>query len=57
MDRQKAAAVVVGMEQRQLLLAVNPVLGVVDVEHDPVRHLLEAVAEQPHHGSHHALEL
>ena len=55
-DRQEAAAVVVGMEQRQLLLAVHPVLGVVDVEHDPARHLLEAVAEQLDHGRHHALE-
>ena len=56
MDRQEAAAVVVGMEQRQLLLAVNPVLGVVDVEHDPARHLREAVAEQLDHRGHHALE-
>ena len=46
MARHKAAAVVVGMEQRQLLLAMLPVLGVVDVEHDPARHLREAVAER-----------
>ena len=44
------------MEQRQLLLAVNPILGVVDVEHDPPRHLSEAVAEQVDHRRHHPLE-
>ena len=55
-DRQKAAAVVVGMEQGQLLTAVNPILGIVDVEHDPARHLVEAVTEEPDHRSHHALE-
>ena len=38
-DRQKAAAVVVGVEERELLAAMGPVLGVVDVEHDPARHL------------------
>jgi hypothetical protein len=39
MDRLKAAAVVIGVEQRELLAAVNPVLGVVDVEHDALGHL------------------
>ena len=33
-DRQKAALVVVGVEQRQLLLAVHHVAGVVDVQGD-----------------------
>jgi hypothetical protein len=42
--------------QRELLAAVNPVLGVVDVEQDAPRHLLEAVAEQLDHRRHHALE-
>ena len=55
-DRQEAAAVVVGVEQGQLLAAVDPILGVVDVEHDPPRHLVEAVAEQLDHRRHHALE-
>ena len=55
-DRQEAAAVVVGVEQGQLLLAVNPILGVVDVEHDAARHLLEAVAEQLDHRGHHPLQ-
>ena len=34
-DRQEAVPAVVGVEQRELLAAVDPVLGVVDVEHDP----------------------
>jgi hypothetical protein len=34
MDRQKAALVVVGVEQRKLLMAVRHVAGVVDVERD-----------------------
>ena len=33
-DRQKAALVVVGVEQRKLLMAVRHVAGVVDVERD-----------------------
>ena len=55
-DRQKAAAVVVRIEQRELLAAVNPVLGVVDIEQDAPRYLLEAVAEQLDHRRHHAFE-
>ena len=55
-DRQKAAAVVVGVEQRELLAAVNPVLGVVDVEQDAPGYLVEAVAEQLDHRRHHAFE-
>ena len=55
-DRQEAAAVIVSMEQRELLAAVDPVLGVVDVEHDAAGHGVEAVAEQLDHGGHHALE-
>src|SRR5271163_3290851 len=55
-DRQKAATVVVSVPQRQLLAAVHPVLGVVDVEQDAPRDLLEAVAEQFDHRRHHAFE-
>jgi hypothetical protein len=55
-DRQKAAAVIVGIPERQLLAAVHPVLGVVDVEQNAARHLVEAVAEQIDHRCHHALE-
>src|SRR5438874_11501593 len=43
-DRQQAAAVVMGIEQCQLLSAVNPVLGIVNVEQDAPGYLLEAVA-------------
>jgi hypothetical protein len=55
-DRQKAAAVVVRIKERQLLAAVNPVLGIVDVEQQASRHRLEAVAEQLDHCRHHAFE-
>ena len=37
MDRQKAALVIVGVEQRKLLMAVRHVAGVVDVERDARR--------------------
>jgi hypothetical protein len=37
MDRQETALVIVGVEQRELIA------GIVDVEHDPVRHLVERV--------------
>ena len=55
-DRQKTAAVVVRVPQRELLAAVNPILGVVDIEQDAPRHLFEAVAEQLDHRGHHAFE-
>ena len=44
------------IEERELLAAVNPVLGVVDIEQDAPGYLLEAVAEQLDHRRHHALE-
>ena len=34
MDRQKAALVIVGVEQRELLMAVHDIASVVDVERD-----------------------
>ena len=37
-DWHKAAAVVVRIEERELLAAVNPVLGVVDIEQDAPRY-------------------
>jgi hypothetical protein len=55
-DRQKAAAVVMCVPQRELLAAVHPVLGVIDIEQDASRHLIEAVAEQLDHRHHHAFE-
>ena len=45
-----------GVPQGQLLAAVHPVLGVIDVEQNAPRHLVEAVAEQIDHRRHHALE-
>jgi len=45
-----------GIPQRQLLAAVHPVLGIVDVEEDAPWHRIEAVAEQLDHRRHHAFE-
>ncbi len=45
-----------GVEQRQLLAAMNPILGVVNVEQDAPGYLVEAVAEQLDHRRHHAFE-
>jgi hypothetical protein len=55
-DRQEAPLVMAGVEQRELLPAMHRVAGVVDVEHDPPRDFLEAVAEQLDHGGHHPLQ-
>ncbi len=41
-----------GVPQCQLLAAVHPVLGVVDVEQDAAGYLIEAVAEQLDHRRH-----
>ncbi len=53
-DGQEAVAVVVGVEQRQLLPAMGFVPAVVDVEHDAPRQRAPAVAEQVDHRRHHA---
>ena len=45
-DRLEPVFVIVGIEQPQLLAAVHGVEGVVDVEHDPPRHLPEGRAVQ-----------
>jgi chemotaxis signal transduction protein len=44
-DRQKAALVVMGVEQRELLMAVHRVAGIVDVERDRARRAPVAFAE------------
>ena len=44
MDRLEAGAVVVRVEQCQLLLAVHGIVGVVDVEHDACRRAAKAPA-------------
>ncbi len=54
MDGLKAVLAVMGVEQRQLLAAVDRIGGVVDVEHDALGHALEAVAEQIGHRQPHA---
>ena len=56
MDRQKAAAVVMRVEQRELLAAMHCVFGIVDVEQDAPRHRIETVAEHGDHRCHHAFE-
>jgi hypothetical protein len=52
-DRLEAVLVVVGVEEPQLLLAMDGVEGVIDVQHDAAGHLAEAGAVQPHHGAGH----
>ena len=41
-DRLEAVLVIVGVEQPQLLAAMGGVEGIVDVQHDPARHVTEA---------------
>ena len=53
-DGLEAVFVIMGVEQGQLLAAVNGVIGVVDVEHDARRHAVEAGAEQIDHRQSHA---
>ena len=51
-DRQKAALIVVGIEERQLLVAVNHVDRVVDVEHDRLgRRRVAGAVEIDHHAA------
>ena len=53
-DGLEAVFVVVGVEQPQLLPAVDGVEGVVHVQYDPARHPAEAAAAEPDHGPGHA---
>ena len=50
----EAVFVIMGIEQPQLLAAVNGIEGVVDVEHDLLRHLSERGAVQIDHRPSHA---
>ena len=52
-DGLEAILVIVGVEEPQLLPAVDGIEGVVDVEHDAAGHLPEAGAVQPDHGAGH----
>ena len=53
-DGLKAVLVVMGVEQCQLLAAVDGIRGIVNVEHDALGHALEAVAKQIDHRQPHA---
>ena len=53
-DRLKAIFVVMGVEQPQLLAAMNRVERVVDVERDPFGNLVEGLAIKIDHGAAHA---
>ena len=54
MDGLEAVLAIVGVEQRQLLAAVDGIVGIVDVEDDTVGNTFEAFAEQIDHGQPHA---
>ncbi|EXL04978.1 hypothetical protein BG36_09635 [Aquamicrobium defluvii] len=56
-DRLEAVFVVMGIEQAELLAAVHGVKGVVDVEHDPLRHLPEGGAVKVDHRPPHRHQL
>ena len=56
-DRLEAAFILVGVEQAQLLAAMDGIEGVVDVECDAAWHLAEAVAVETDHGLAHAQQL
>ena len=45
-DRLEAGGADMRIEERELLLAVRGIIGVVDIEHDAVRHTIPAFAEQ-----------
>ena len=51
---REAMLVVMGIEHAQFLLAVGSIEVVIDVEHDPSRHLAEAVAVEVDHAITHA---
>jgi hypothetical protein len=50
MDRQKAALVVMGVEQRQLLVAVHGIGGVIDIQGDGLGRTAVALAPQVDHA-------
>jgi hypothetical protein len=57
MDRQKAALIVMGVEQRELLMAMYRVAGIVDVERDRGRRAPVAFAEPIHQRRHQSGDL
>ena len=56
-DRQEAALVVIGIEERELLAAMDPVESIIDVEHDRGGWARPTRAEQIDHRSHHPCDL
>ena len=56
-DRQEAAFVVVRVEQRQLLMTVHGIEGVVDIERDRGRRAAVTRAELVNHGRHRPRDL
>ena len=51
MDRQKPPLIVMGIEHRQLLIAVHGVGGVVDIERDRLGRASVTFAPHVHHGA------
>jgi hypothetical protein len=49
-DRLEAVFVIMGIEQAQLLATMHGVEGIINVEHDPPRHLPEGGAVEVDHG-------
>ena len=49
-DGLEAIVIIMGVEQRQLLAAVDRVLGIIDVEDDTAGNMVRAFAEQIDHG-------
>ena len=56
-DRQEAALIIMGVEQRELLMAVNDIHRVVDVERHCLRRLCVAGAVEIDHHAHQANEV
>src|SRR5436853_3712284 len=56
-DRKETALIIVGVEQRELLVAVNRIECVIDVEHDRSGLVAIAIAELVHHRGHHPAKL
>src|SRR5258707_87404 len=52
-DGLKTVFVIMRVEEAQLLAAMHGIEGIVDVEHDPFRHLLERLTIKIDHGTPH----
>src|SRR5208337_2657103 len=56
MDRQEALLIVMRIEQRQLLMAMDGVCGIVDIERDRLGRSPETLAPQVHHCPRHSYQ-